>query len=300
MAHRLFFYLTLLLLDASSARAASDSIVPTSNFIDTITGYSDLSSCAADVLSTIVRAQSSGCGDDGALTSYTCFCTDSSRLFSFEISSAVSLTCKSLSESEKQVSSALEVWEGYCALGVQAGLATTTGACEFRSIPRKSLLPLRTNVWEASTKTGTSSASPAAGATTGAAQTGAASTLITSTTSATGTAASATSTASSTSDSSDNSRTTAIAAGVAVPVGVIGLALVGYLFYRKRQQGKGQHVPIDTTPTEMSVPPQKQGPVQEMPNNPVHELPGQTRGVHELGGDDPRHEADSDAWKQSG
>lgn len=280
MAHRLFFHLALLLLDASSARAASDSIVPTSNFIDTITGYSDLSSCAADVLSTIVRAQSSGCGDDGALTSYTCFCTDSSRLFSFEISSAVSLTCKSLSESEKQVSSALEVWEGYCALGVQAGLATTTGA--------------------SSTKTGTSSASPAAGATTGAAQTGAASTLITSTTSATGTAASATSTASSTSDSSDNSRTTAIAAGVAVPVGVIGLALVGYLFYRKRQQGKGQHVPIDTTPTEMSVPPQKQGPVQEMPNNPVHELPGQTRGVHELGGDDPRHEADSDAWKQSG
>lgn len=114
-----------LLVHPVLADAISTSVVPTKNYINTISGYDDLSTCAENVLSTIVQAQSSGCGDDGALTSYTCFCTDSSSRFSSDITSAVSVTCDSAIASE-QASSAIQVFDAYCALGVKAGLATTT------------------------------------------------------------------------------------------------------------------------------------------------------------------------------
>lgn len=110
---------------STSSTSSSSSIVPTKNYIDTISGYDDLSTCAENVLSTIVRAQSSGCGDNGALTSYSCFCTDSSSHFSYEITSAVSVTCDSAIAPE-QASSAIRVFDAYCALGVEAGLAKTT------------------------------------------------------------------------------------------------------------------------------------------------------------------------------
>lgn len=106
------------------ATTSSNTALETKNYIDTISGYVELSTCAAEVLSTIVRAQSSGCGDNGALTSYTCFCTDSSSQFSYEISSAVMTSCDS-SVATAQASSALAVFDGYCALGVEAGLSTT-------------------------------------------------------------------------------------------------------------------------------------------------------------------------------
>lgn len=112
-------------LSSYSSSSSSSSIAPTKNYIDTISGYDDLSTCAEKVLSTIVRAQSSGCGDDGALTSYTCFCTDSSSHFSHEITSAVSATCDSAVAPE-QASSAIHVFDAYCALGVKAGLAKAT------------------------------------------------------------------------------------------------------------------------------------------------------------------------------
>ncbi|KAK7734183.1 hypothetical protein SLS63_004468 [Diaporthe eres] len=62
----------LLMAAALMARVAeSASARVTSVFIDTVSGYDELSTCAEEVLSTIVRAQYSGCGDKGAVTSYT-------------------------------------------------------------------------------------------------------------------------------------------------------------------------------------------------------------------------------------
>lgn len=58
---------------AAQSESSSSSIVQTKNYIDTISGYTDLSTCAELVLSTVVRAEYSGCGDRFAITSYTCF-----------------------------------------------------------------------------------------------------------------------------------------------------------------------------------------------------------------------------------
>jgi hypothetical protein len=55
----------------------------TSIYIDQIPGYSALAPCAENRVSAIVRAQSSGCGDNQALTSFSCFCLDQS---SYELS----------------------------------------------------------------------------------------------------------------------------------------------------------------------------------------------------------------------
>lgn len=273
MALRGLLTLALGLLAASPARAASSSIVPTKNYIDTISGYIELSTCAEGVLSTVVRAQQSGCGDNQALTSYTCFCTDSSSYFKRMISTEVTNSCGSAGS--EQASSAVEIFDGYCALGVEHGLSTTSSA-----------------------QSATGTASPAAGATTAAAaatQTGTASTLITSTTSASAGSATATSASSA---SSDNTRTTAIAAGVAVPVGVIGLALVGYLFYRKHVSTRvQQQLPVASMPAELSVPSEKHHPPQELSPQSVQELPYQAREFHELDGN-VRHEAESDAVKR--
>lgn len=123
--------ITILLLVASvswvtlASESNSLSVVPTLNWINTVSGYSDLSSCAINVLSTIVRDESSGCGDGGATTSYTCFCTDSSSHFSSVITSAISHSCAT-SIWSAQASSAIQVFDSYCDLGVEAGLATTT------------------------------------------------------------------------------------------------------------------------------------------------------------------------------
>lgn len=107
------------------ARAGTARV--TSNFIDTVSGYDELSTCAEEVLSTVVRAQYSGCGDHGAVTSYTCFCTDSSSEMSTIITQAVSRDCDS-SIASAQASSAIEVFDAYCAIGVPSDLLTTTAA----------------------------------------------------------------------------------------------------------------------------------------------------------------------------
>lgn len=117
----------LLLVAAPLVARAEDSAKPkvTSVFIDTVSGYDELSTCAEEVLSTIVRAQYSGCGDRGAVTSYTCFCTDSSSLMSHLITDAVTRDCDS-SIASAQASSAIDVFDAYCAIGVPSDLATTT------------------------------------------------------------------------------------------------------------------------------------------------------------------------------
>jgi hypothetical protein len=62
----------------ASAVCSSVAAIKTSIYINEIPGYSQLPSCAEDRLSAIVRAQSSGCGDDQQLTSFSCFCIDQS------------------------------------------------------------------------------------------------------------------------------------------------------------------------------------------------------------------------------
>lgn len=107
-------------------------IFQTTNYIDTISGYNELSICAEKVLSTVVRGEFSGCGDTYALTSYTCFCTDSSSYMSAVISKDVMSSCPE-SAASAQASSALGVFAAYCALGVDVGLSTQTDASECKA-----------------------------------------------------------------------------------------------------------------------------------------------------------------------
>lgn len=117
-----------LMAAALMARVAeSGTARVTSVFIDTVSGYDELSTCAEEVLSTIVRAQYSGCGDKGAVTSYTCFCTDSSSEMSSMITSAVTRDCDS-SIASAQALSAIGVFDAYCEIGVPSDLVATTTA----------------------------------------------------------------------------------------------------------------------------------------------------------------------------
>lgn len=70
-----------------------------------------------------MRGEYSGCADTYALTSYTCFCTDSSTYMSAVISSDVMSSCDS-SVASAQAISAGAVFDAYCQLGVRAGLET--------------------------------------------------------------------------------------------------------------------------------------------------------------------------------
>lgn len=122
---------------SSSSTSTKTKVIQTTNYIDTIDGYSSLSSCAIDVLSTVVRGEFSGCGGwDDNLTSYTCFCTDSYSFMSTVISTDVLTSCAGDSAASAQATSALSIFDDYCALGVAAGLEPTS---ECRSSPRHRL-----------------------------------------------------------------------------------------------------------------------------------------------------------------
>lgn len=84
-------------------------------YIDSIPGYSKLPSCAEEPLSTIVRDMVDGCGDGGELTSYSCFCTQSSSRIAMTISAQVMSNCPD--SSSAAATSALDVFESYCQLG---------------------------------------------------------------------------------------------------------------------------------------------------------------------------------------
>jgi hypothetical protein len=122
----------------------------TNIYIDQIPLYTELAPCAQGRIDAIVRNQASGCGDDQQLTSFACFCLFSSSEFSSIISTAVAQQC-GLSATQaavtqtvdgkssqtttvaarreaplrratatptgvvKDVTSALEVWDSYCA-----------------------------------------------------------------------------------------------------------------------------------------------------------------------------------------
>lgn len=116
---------------SSSKSSSRTKVIQTTNYIDTIDGYSSLSSCAIDVLSTVVRGEFSGCGGwDDNLTSYTCFCTDSYSFMSTVISTDIITSCDGGTMASAQATSALSVFDAYCALGVEAGLEPTS-ECRF-------------------------------------------------------------------------------------------------------------------------------------------------------------------------
>jgi hypothetical protein len=97
-------------------------------FINLVPEYSALPSCAQSPLSSIVRDMDKGCGDGGATTSYSCFCTASSSYFSTLISTVVLMQCLE----SGQASSAVDVFDSYCAVGGVASqqhptIATATG-----------------------------------------------------------------------------------------------------------------------------------------------------------------------------
>ncbi|KAL5433785.1 hypothetical protein PMIN07_000812 [Paraphaeosphaeria minitans] len=73
----------------------AEAAVKTHIYIDQVPIYTKLASCAQDRVSAIVRAQASGCGDDTQLTSFACFCIDSSSEFASIISTAVKDQCSS-------------------------------------------------------------------------------------------------------------------------------------------------------------------------------------------------------------
>lgn len=253
--------LRLLVLVAAPLVARAQDSAPakvTSIFIDTVSGYDELSTCAEEVLSTIVRAQYSGCGDQGAVTSYTCFCTASSSLMSVMITQAVSRRCDSSIVSD-QASSAIDVFDAYCAIGVPGDLATATTA--------------------ASSAGRTASASPASTAST----TAASATAVDS-----GSASSTPTSASSPSSSMSRSKVVAIAVGVSVPCGILAISLIACLIWcrrrrrheqlrsEKRQQleSTSQAAGVGSSRPEFRWPARIAGTTQELPTQyHSHEMP---------------------------
>lgn len=128
----LYFFLLLLLAYCQPVQAQQGSttttVTQTKIWINTVSGYSSLSSCAEGALSTIVRGQASGCGNVNTYltNSYSCFCTDSSSYMSHAISTDVIQDCAT-DVASTQASSAIAVFDAYCALGVDSGLVTQAG-----------------------------------------------------------------------------------------------------------------------------------------------------------------------------
>ncbi|KAJ3490067.1 hypothetical protein NLG97_g5859 [Lecanicillium saksenae] len=111
---RLHTLITLLLAFIGVTTLASGP-TPTPIYIDKVAGYKSLPACAEVPLSIIIRDMVKGCGDGAVLTSFSCFCTDSSTRFAFDISTAVASKCGPTAEA--QVTSALDVFDRYCADG---------------------------------------------------------------------------------------------------------------------------------------------------------------------------------------
>ncbi|PVI07915.1 hypothetical protein DM02DRAFT_666382 [Periconia macrospinosa] len=118
----------------------------TSIFIDQIPLYSKLPECAENRISAIVRAQSSGCGDSQALTSFECFCIDQSTMMASIISRDVQSQCGasmtasgsvSLVTPLPQVTQAVDVFNSYCERSTELSLyqeARTSSSSSFNQV----------------------------------------------------------------------------------------------------------------------------------------------------------------------
>lgn len=85
---------TAVLLPLALGLRTALAAVKTHIYIDQVPLYTSLQACAQDRLNAIVRAQASGCGDDTQLTSFACFCIDSSTEYVSIISTAVEQACE--------------------------------------------------------------------------------------------------------------------------------------------------------------------------------------------------------------
>ncbi|EXJ83692.1 hypothetical protein A1O1_07316 [Capronia coronata CBS 617.96] len=101
-------------------------------FIDNAPGYASLGTCAEPPLSTVIRDMNSGCGDNGATTSFSCFCTASSSYMADVISSAVLQRCPG---STAAAASATAVFNAYCALDKTSSALGTAAAAPTSAAP---------------------------------------------------------------------------------------------------------------------------------------------------------------------
>jgi hypothetical protein len=84
----------------------------------------------------------SGCGDGGALTSYSCFCYASSAAFASIISTAVVENCTQATPTPQlEASSAVQVFSSYCQLGTQLGYPNPSATSASVIATSKSVLP---------------------------------------------------------------------------------------------------------------------------------------------------------------
>ena len=92
--------------------------VATKIFIDEVTDYAKLPKCAETRLSSIVRDMEFGCGDGSRMTSYACFCYDSSAYYDNMIRTQITSTCSE----QSLATSAQGVFNQYCGIGRTRGL----------------------------------------------------------------------------------------------------------------------------------------------------------------------------------
>lgn len=116
-------FLAAVLLTSSLSTAVAQQ---TKVWINVVPQYSQLASCAVGPISTIVRGMAAGCGDGGAYTSYSCFCSASSSYYNDLIATSVSKQC---SGTVSDVVSAVAVFQSYCEL--RDAMTTSTSAGMF-------------------------------------------------------------------------------------------------------------------------------------------------------------------------
>ncbi|KAK8121660.1 hypothetical protein PG984_010330 [Apiospora sp. TS-2023a] len=90
------------------------AIIAQKIFIDQLSGYKALPSCAERPIHTIVKDMSLGCGDGKKTTSYGCFCSASSTHFVSLISKEVAKLC--LPDTTTAVAQATSLFGSYCAI----------------------------------------------------------------------------------------------------------------------------------------------------------------------------------------
>ncbi|KAF1980285.1 hypothetical protein BU23DRAFT_5813 [Bimuria novae-zelandiae CBS 107.79] len=215
---------------ASSFALCTMASGPTKLYIDSVDEYDLLASCAEQQVSLVVRSMAYGCGDGSKLTSYACFCFQSSAYYSRMISTKVTSAC---STTRGQGDSAVEVFSKYCQLG-DVERVTTTGEIA----PKVQSVSISQPITEAdapeptvpTTSSQSTTASPA-------------NNPATRTAPPTGTPMPQAA------ERPTEKKTAAIAAGVAIPVVVIALGLMGIFIYLRRQK----RTPPDELPAEQQT-----------------------------------------------
>ncbi|KAH5432606.1 hypothetical protein HBI24_151590 [Parastagonospora nodorum] len=248
----------------SVSASRSSSVVATKIFIDSVPEYYQLQSCAVPPVSAIVRAMASGCGDGSQMTSYVCFCYDSSTHYNSLIGADVSTACND----QAQASSAQGVFSKYCQIGSTRGITPVAATASTTSV-----VPAKTSI------------SPLSSAVSSMTQN---SSSVTSSSSANSVASAATASSSTPTPKTSSGRTTTIAVAVVVPVVVIALILGLFLAYRRRQpkpetsemgEGKIEEMPGDL-PTEEYE--KSTAELATVTHTTYAELPGDRRSLVEL------------------